>query len=368
MYALARPLLFRLDAERAHDLAIGAMRLASGSPTLLRALRAACAVPDPRLQVRAFGLTFPNPVGLAAGMDKNAVAAPAFAALGFGAVEVGSVTAEAQAGNPRPRMFRLPHDEAIVNRMGFNNQGADMVARRLARLRERGGAGVPVGVNVGKSRSAPNDRARWDYERSLRAVWPHADYLVINVSSPNTPGLRELQDASALAGLLDAVAALRDELRPRPVLLKISPDLDATQLDAVVAAAERHRIDGLVATNTTTSRIGLAADPGAEGGLSGRPLAPRAVALLRDIRGRTELPVVSVGGIATAEDAIERLRLGASLVQLYTGLVFRGPGLVRAICRALVAACVREGAPDVAAWTAAAGGRHVPPEGVDAQD
>ena len=336
MYSLVRPLLFRLDAERAHDQTLRGLRLASASPGLLRLLRAAYAARDPRLQVRAFGLTFPNPVGLAAGMDKNAVAVPAFAALGLGFVEVGSVTAIPQEGNPRPRMFRLPEDDAIINRMGFNNDGAEAVAARLARLRAQGGAGVPVGVNVGKSRVVPLEEARRDYGRALRAAWPHADYLVVNVSSPNTPGLRELQAAGALGALLDTVGALRDTLPHRPVLLKIAPDLDLEQLDAIIAAAELHEIDGLVATNTTTGRAGLRRAPNEPGGLSGRPLAGRSVQLLRAIRERTPLPVVSVGGILSPTDAWERLQLGATLVQLYTGLVYRGPGLVGAICRALL--------------------------------
>ena len=335
MYSAVRPLLFSLDAERAHEAALRGLRVASGSPGLLRVLRTAYAVPDPRLQVRVFGLTFPNPVGLAAGMDKNAVAVPAFAALGFGSIEVGSVTAVPQEGNPRPRMFRLHEDAAIVNRMGFNNDGAEAVAARLARFRARSAIPVPVGVNVGKSRVVPLDDAREDYQRALRAVWLHADYLVVNVSSPNTPGLRDLQAADALGALLEAVDALRDALPHRPVLLKVAPDLDLAQLDAILATADRHEIDGLVATNTTTGRPGLRVDPGETGGLSGRPLAARSIELLKAIRERSELPVVSVGGISSPEDAVERLRLGATLVQLYTGLVYRGPGLVGAICRVL---------------------------------
>lgn len=335
MYRLLRPLLFRREPERAHELALGVLGWASDRPFALRALAQAYMVRDPSLRVRAFGLDFPNPVGLAAGMDKNADAVPAFAALGFGSVEVGSVTAEPQPGNPRPRMFRVPEDEAIINRMGFNNLGAAAVAERLARVRERAEPPVPIGVNVGKSRSAPLDAARADYGRSLRLVWHHADYLVINVSSPNTPGLRELQRAELLSGLLDALAALRDELPHRPVLLKLSPDLDLRDLDDVVSAAEVHGLDGLVATNTTTSRRGLTRDPGEEGGLSGRPLGPRSLELLHEIRARTSLPVVSVGGIFGVEDVLDRLRAGATLVQLYTALVYRGPGLPGAICRAL---------------------------------
>lgn len=348
MYQLTRPLLFRLDAERAHDLAMGALAMSSKSVGALRLLRAAYQVRDPRLEMRAFGLDFPNPVGLAAGLDKNASAVPALEALGFGAVEIGSVTAESQPGNPRPRLFRLPRDRALINRMGFNNVGAEIVASRLARLRDRRSVSVPLGVNVGKSRSVPLEEARRDYELSLRAVWPYADYVVLNVSSPNTPGLRALQESAALDGLLEAVAATRRELPPRPVLLKIAPDIDASQLDGIIGAAHRWAIDGLVATNTTTSRSGLTSDPAEPGGLSGRPLAKRSLELLRDIRARTSLPVVSVGGIASAADVLTRLRHGASLVQLYTSFVYAGPALPGLICRELIAACDRVGAENLA--------------------
>ena len=348
MYRLTRPFLFRLEPERAHDVAVDALAWSSRHPAALRALQAAYAVRDPRLRTHAFGLEFPNPVGLAAGMDKNAVAVPAFAALGFGAVEIGSVTAEPQPGNPQPRMFRLPEDEAIVNRMGFNNAGAAAAAERLAKLRARGAARVPVGANVGKSRSAPLELAQEDYARSLRAVWPHADYLVVNVSSPNTPGLRDLQHEHALHGLLQLVSTLRMELPARPVLLKIAPDVGGRALDVIVQAAEAHGVDGLVATNTTVARTGLRSDPGEAGGLSGRPLAERSLELLIAIRARSDLPVVSVGGIASAEDVLARLRHGASFVQVYTALVYRGPGLAGAICRDLLGIIEREGAADLA--------------------
>lgn len=354
MYELIRPLLFRLDAERAHEIALGVLGLSSRSPGALRLLRAAYEVRDPRLEVRAFGLRFPNPVGLAAGLDKNAVAVPALEALGFGAIEVGSVTAEPQSGNARPRLFRVREDRALINRMGFNNDGADAVAARLARHRAAQAFAVPIGVNVGKSRSAPLAEARGDYERSLRAVWRHADYLVVNVSSPNTPGLRDLQASAALGDLLGTVSALRRELPPRPVLLKIAPDIDESQLDDIIAAAERYELDGLVATNTTTSRTGLTNDPGEAGGLSGQPLAERSLELLRATRVRTALPIVSVGGVGSAADVLLRLRSGATLVQVYTSFVYRGPGSVGAICRELLAACERAGAEDLTELAASA--------------
>jgi dihydroorotate dehydrogenase len=227
--------------------------------------------------------------------------------------------------------------------MGFNNVGAETVAMRLARLRDRDVVSVPLGVNVGKSRTAPLEEARTDYERSLRAVWPYADYVVLNVSSPNTPGLRALQESAALDDLLEAVAAIRRELSPRPVLLKIAPDIDTSQLDGIIDASHRWAIDGLVATNTTTSRAGLTSEPDEPGGLSGRPLAARSLELLRDIRVRTPLPVVSVGGVASAADVLQRLRHGASLVQLYTSFVYAGPQLPGLVCRDLLAACDRAG-------------------------
>ena len=350
MYRIARPLLFRLDAERAHDLAMGALAWSSRHPGALRLLDVALATRDPRLSVDAFGVRFPNPVGLAAGMDKNARAVPAFLALGFGSVEVGSVTAEAQAGNPRPRMFRLADDRALINRMGFNNEGARTVAARMSAWRAEGALEGPVGVNVGKSRSVPLERAREDYAASLVAAWDVADYLVVNVSSPNTPGLRALQEATALNDLLELISECRSSLGHRPVLLKIAPDLDPSQLDGIVDAAERHGLDGLVATNTTTSRSSLRHDPDQAGGLSGQPLASASLAFLRALRERTELPLISVGGVASAADVVERMRLGADLVQLYTSLVYQGPGLVGRICRDLLRGIERAGAPSLAAW------------------
>lgn len=346
MYRLLRPLFFRLDAERAHDLTISSLARSSRHPGALTLLRAAFTVRDPRLEVSAFGLRFPNPVGLAAGMDKDARALPAWDALGFGHAELGTVTALPQPGNPRPRLFRLPDDEALLNRMGFNNEGAEAVAARLASgEREAKGAELAafrIGINVGKSRAVPLERALDDYARSLGTLWEHADYLVLNVSSPNTPGLRELQARGPLGELL----ALTDELverAPKPVLVKVAPDLPLEGLEAIVELTAAHRVAGLIATNTTVSREGLSRDPGEAGGLSGRPLAPLALAALRYLRANSALPIVSVGGIMGPRDAVARIRAGASLVQLYTGYVYRGPGLVRAILRALVAEIEREG-------------------------
>jgi len=344
MYTRLKPLLFRSDAERVHERVMGALSWTAERPGALRILGAACTVRDPRLSTRAFGLTFPNPVGLAAGFDKNAVAVPTWVALGFGFVEVGSVPAHAQGGNPKPRLFRLPEDEAIINRMGFNNEGAEAVAARLTTLRKTGGVRVPLGVNVGKSKVTPLDGAPQDYLGSLRALWPHADYFVINVSSPNTPGLRALQERERLDELLGAVGEFTASQPPKPVLLKLAPDLNDAALAEVAELAVTHRLAGLVATNTTVSRGGLKTSLDESGGLSGRPLRARSLEVLHFLTGLgTGLPVVSVGGVATPDDVFTRLRAGACLGQLYTSLVYEGPLLVGRLNRGLLARLERDG-------------------------
>ena len=345
MYSLVKPVLFRQDPEAAHERVLAGLTWLSRRPGLLRLLSAYGQHRDPRLQLHRFGLTFANPVGLAAGLDKNAVALPVWSALGFGFCEVGSVTALAQPGNPRPRLFRLLKDEAIVNRMGFNNDGAEAVAARLRRLEHDGYRPLfPIGINLGKSKVVPLEKAAEDYLASLEQLSMLADYLVVNVSSPNTPGLRGLQEASRLDDLLSALEPGR---RAVPMLLKVSPDLSFAQLDAIVELALKHHLTGIIATNTTTSRAGLSRDPGEAGGLSGRPLAARSLEVLRHLRGALgeRLPIVSVGGIASADDVYTRLKLGASLVQLYTSLVYQGPGLVRSINRGLLQRLERDGAP-----------------------
>lgn len=358
MYPTLRKLLFRLDPERAHDLVLGGMAWAGRSELALRLLRAAYGKRDPRLQVEAFGLRFPSPVGLAAGLDKDGVAVRALAALGFGSLELGSVTARPQPGNPRPRLFRLVEDDALINRMGFNNEGAEALAGRLERLRQRGDAPVPIGVNVGKSRAAPLEDAVADYERSLRSVWPVADYLALNVSSPNTPGLRSLQAREPLEALLALAARLRDELGHKPVLLKIAPDLSDDELLAIVEAAEAHGVAGLIATNTTIERPELRSAHAAQaGGLSGRPLAARSLAVLRLLRAATELPLVSVGGIADGADVVERLLAGATLVQVYSAFIYRGPGLLRSVHDDLVRRLEGDGATSIAELSASATAR-----------
>ncbi len=365
MYPAVRRLLFRLEPERAHALVMGGLATAGRSLLLRRLLASAQGPYDPRLQVPLFGLRFRTPVGLAAGLDKDGVAVHGLAALGFGHLELGTVTALPQPGNPRPRLFRLVEDGALINRMGFNNAGAAALARRLAWLRRAGGVDVPLGVNVGKSRAAPLGAAADDYQRALREVWPVADYLAINVSSPNTPGLRSLQEHGPLEALLGLVARLRSELGSRPVLLKIAPDLENAALLDAAAVAESHGLAGLIATNTTTARGGLRSPLAAEaGGLSGRPLAARALEVLRLLRSHTSLPLVSVGGVWSGADVVERLTAGASLVQIYTAFVYRGPALLREAADAVLAALDARGlsgAAELAADASAATPRARPP-------
>jgi len=334
--------LTRTDAERAHQVAFRAIRsarpvLASRVGTRLRQVGSA----DRQEPVVAFGLTFPNRLGLAAGFDKNAVGIDALGALGFGHVEVGTVTGRPQPGNPKPRLFRLPEDRAVVNRMGFNNDGAEVVAQRLAeraRLRVHGiGNGPVLGVNIGKTKVVPDDDLAAvvaDYEFSARHLAPYADYLVVNVSSPNTPGLRNLQAVEKLEPILTAVRRTADQVSARrvPLLVKIAPDLADEDVDAVADLATAIELDGMIATNTTISRAGLRSRPDrieavGAGGLSGAPVRDRSLEVLRRLRARAGdgVQLIGVGGISTPEDAVARIEAGAVLVQGYTGFIYDGP-------------------------------------------
>jgi dihydroorotate dehydrogenase len=347
MYRLARPLLFRLDPERAHDLTFTTLQALGPVARLVAASR--CGPPDRRLATQVAGLALAGPVGLAAGLDKDGRLATFWPALGFGFVELGTVTAHPQPGNPRPRLFRLPEASALVNRMGFNNEGSAALARRLQLLRATGRAPrVPLGVNIGKSKITPLEEAVGDYAASAARVAEHADYLVINVSSPNTPGLRTLQDPGFLR---DIVAAVVAEAGERPVFVKLSPDLEPEALDDAVRVAEEAGARGLIATNTTIGREGVR-DPG-PGGLSGRPLRARALAVVRHVAQRTALPVIGVGGLFTADDVTDAIAAGADAVQVYTALIYEGPGLVCRLNRALVARMERDGLRDFAELKAA---------------
>ncbi|MDD5199177.1 MAG: quinone-dependent dihydroorotate dehydrogenase [Terrimicrobiaceae bacterium] len=326
-YEMLKPWLFRLEAETAHHLALRGLELAP--ETCLRAVFGG----PPMAERDVGGIRLRNPVGLAAGMDKNAVALPAWEALGFGFVEIGTITALAQPGNPQPRLFRYPQLGALINRMGFNNDGADAVAARLARLKGSGRwPGIPVGVNLGKSKATPLEEAAADYLHSFRTLLPYGDYFVLNVSSPNTPGLRELQEKDALAGI---VRALRGHDAAKPILVKIAPDLTEPQLDAILELAVEEAISGLIATNTTLDHSAMPAGRDEAGGLSGGPLRARALDVLRRLRAGTRIPIIASGGIMDAAAARERIEAGADLVQIYTGFVYRGPTLIREIVEEL---------------------------------
>jgi dihydroorotate dehydrogenase len=335
LYPLFRPLLFAADPELAHDVVLRGLDFAASTRIAQYAAPALPASP-----VEVMGLTFPNRVGLAAGLDKNAAHLDGLATLGFGFLEAGTVTPRPQPGNPRPRMFRIPSAQAIVNRLGFNNEG---VARFVANVERAAYRGI-VGINIGKNFDTPLERAAEDYVLALHAVYRHASYVTINVSSPNTKGLRDLQAEDALSALLARVTAERDALADRhgrrvPLAVKIAPDLTDDAVRAIAQLLVRERIDAVIATNTTIARDGVEGLRHASetGGLSGAPLAPRALATLRTLVAALEgaLPVIAVGGVMSGDDARERIAAGASLVQLYTGLVYRGPALVAECVNAL---------------------------------
>ena len=322
IYRLARPFLFSLDEENAHQLALRGAALAGiFSP------------PVPRSPVRAMGIEFPNPVGLAAGLDKDAEHIDSLAGLGFGFIEVGTVTPRAQPGNPRPRLFRIPEREAIINRFGFNNVGVEAFLRNVQRARWRG----VLGINIGKNADTPAERAIDDYELGLKQVYPHAAYVTINISSPNTQGLRTLQEGQHLDALLKRLTALREPLAERygrrvPLVVKVAPDLAVAEIQAIADAVRRYGIDGLIATNTSVARTGVEGLRHANeaGGLSGAPIRDMATRVLREFATalKGEVTLIGAGGIMSGADAAEKFSAGASLVQLYTGLIYRGPDLV----------------------------------------
>ena len=335
LYPLFRPLLFAADPELAHDVALGGLDAAARV-----GLAQLAASRLPQAPVEAMGLRFPNRVGLAAGLDKNAAHLKGLATLGFGFIEAGTVTPRAQPGNPRPRMFRVVEAQALVNRLGFNNGGVDAFVANVARSGYRG----ILGINIGKNFDTPNERAADDYVACLRAVHAHASYVTINVSSPNTKGLRDLQAEKALSALLARIVAERDDLAQKhgrcvPLAVKIAPDLDDAAVNAVARLLVAHRLDGVIATNTTIARDGVAGLPHADeaGGLSGAPLRESSTAVLRTLAKALDgaVPIIGVGGILAAGDAQQKIDAGATLVQLYTGLIYRGPDLVAECARAL---------------------------------
>jgi dihydroorotate dehydrogenase len=353
-----RPVLFTQESERAHDFTLKTLSLVGQHPALSSLISNIFSAPE--LPVEVFGLKFPNPVGLAAGMDKFAAAVPVWEQLGFGFCELGGVTWQAQPGNPPPRMFRALDAGAIVNRMGFNNPGAEAFAQRLADWEKRGQwPKHPVGINLGKSKVTPLDKAAEDYANSFRLLHDYADFFVINVSSPNTPGLRQLQDKAALDEILTAIQEAQNATpslaRRRPVVLvKVAPDLPLEALDEVLEVAAARNISGIVATNTTITRLEtddsrLQKIYAETGGLSGRPLRERSTEIIRHIYRQTQgrLPIIGVGGIFSADDAWEKIAAGASLVQIYTGLVFEGPGLPNKIVTGLIQRMKDEGVSDV---------------------
>ncbi len=329
-----------MNPEQAHHNVTSGLKFFTkiwGSNALLKSLYT---VEDPRLQTTVFGLTFKNPVGLAAGFDKNADYIEQMSKLGFGFIEIGTVTPKPQPGNDKPRMFRLVNDQALINRMGFNNQGADVAAGRLKHLKEKNG--VIIGGNIGKNKVTPNEEAVNDYIYCFNSLFDYVDYFVVNVSSPNTPGLRDLQEKEPLKKILNKLQDLNNaKASPKPILLKIAPDLTDSQLDDIVEIVQHTKIAGVIATNTTISREGLYSDPNLvkeAGGVSGKPLTKRSTEVIKYLSDKSNkaFPIIGVGGIHSAADAIEKLNAGASLIQIYTGFIYEGPGLVAEICKGIL--------------------------------
>ena len=341
MYRLLKPLLFLLPAERAHYFTVSMLQFVLAIPIIGYLFRSFYQYEHPSLEREVFGLKFKNPVGLAAGFDKDGKSFRAMAALGFGFIEVGTVTPKGQDGNPQPRLFRLPPDNGLINRMGFNNEGVDALVERLKKGKPEG---VIIGGNIGKNKVTPNEKAEQDYAICFDKLFPYVDYFVVNVSSPNTPNLRALQDKAPLTKLLTLLQSMNHEkAAPKPILLKIAPDLTNEQLDDILEIVETTKIDGIIATNTTISRAGLSTSEATvnaigNGGLSGAPVRHRSTEVIRYLYEKSgkSLKIIGVGGICSAADAKEKLEAGAVLVQVYSGMVYAGPSLIKDINKALV--------------------------------
>jgi dihydroorotate dehydrogenase len=340
MYGLIRKILFTIDPERVHYMAMDRLKTAYAFAISRSLLRKMFVIRHPSLERKLWGITFPNPVGLAAGFDKDAKYTDPLACLGFGFIEIGTVTPRPQPGNPKPRLFRLPADQAIINRMGFNNGGSSAAAARLKHRKEK----IIIGGNLGKNKDTPNENAWSDYETTFKDLYDVVDYFVVNVSSPNTPGLRALQDKEPLMKILNGLMALNRQLgSPKPLLLKIAPDLTNDQLNDIIEIVNVTGIDGIVATNTTIDRSSLKT-PASEvealgaGGLSGLPLKGRATEVISYLHQKSggKIPIIAVGGIFTAADALEKLNAGASLVQVYTGFIYEGPAIAKNICKGIL--------------------------------
>jgi len=339
MYSLIKPIFFQFDPEKVHYFVVRNLKTFNRLPGGAALSRTVWATEDKRLEREVFGLKFKNPVGLAAGFDKNAEVITEMANLGFGFVEIGTVTPLPQPGNDKPRMFRLPQDEALINRMGFNNEGVEVAAQRIKAYRnsKQNDNGLIIGGNIGKNKVTPNEEAVNDYIKCFNALFDVVDYFVVNVSSPNTPNLRALQEKEPLKHILNTLQQLnQQQAKQKPILLKIAPDLTDTQLDDIVEIVQETGIAGVIATNTTISREGLkteAAIKNETGGLSGKPLTQRSTEVIRYLAGKSNhsFPIIGVGGIHSPEDALEKLTAGASLIQLYTGFIYEGPGLISRI-------------------------------------
>jgi len=334
-------LLFQLSPEKAHGLTISLLKMTLSIPVVNSIFKATYRFEHPSLERKIFGLTFKNPVGLAAGFDKDGKYYKPMSSLGFGFIEIGTVTPIPQAGNPQPRLFRLPKDNGLINRMGFNNEGIDAFVQRLKNGKRP--EGVIIGGNIGKNKATPNDKAVKDYTICFEALFPYVDYFVVNVSSPNTPNLRALQDKKPLTALLSTLQKLNHQKpKSKPILLKIAPDLTDSQLDDIIEIVETTKIDGIIATNTTISRADLNTDKNTidsigNGGLSGAPVKERSTEVIRYLKTKSpDLKIIGVGGICSAADAIEKLDAGADLIQVYSGMVYEGPALIKKIKKALV--------------------------------